>query len=313
MRQLFNESKVTGQDAATESFLEVMDRTRQNAVVYAEQLLPLSEEVVRSIGYCADYFKDLEFDDWVECLDDIIADVGKAEGFCNLLKHMHKTMIVDLKKNEDKAIVGIEMLEQMKIQYDRESVDLKRKATEKKDSAASKQFWGQVFTLGIYQYGGNTDYIESNQATACATAKKENAKIAEQAVGLTSAYLIPAVKEFITGLEVCSMFLSSTKERLSKLKNHASKGAKKPYYIMMKKQSTELNENCMKFLSFTDMLRTDLEAIPHDISDKNYVDTWLEHQLEEFKKQHNDESFLETSKKWFKSIRLEFSKSDEEN
>ena len=118
---------MTGQDDATKTYLEVRDSTRQNAVVYTEKLLPLSEKVVRSIGFFADYFEDLEFEDWADCLDDLIDDVQKAEGFCNLLKHMHNTMITDLKKNEDKAIVGIEMLQKMSLQYERDSKELKMK------------------------------------------------------------------------------------------------------------------------------------------------------------------------------------------
>eukprot|EP00092_Neocalanus_flemingeri_P004017 GFUD01004324.1.p1 GENE.GFUD01004324.1~~GFUD01004324.1.p1 ORF type:complete len:328 (+),score=100.53 GFUD01004324.1:343-1326(+) len=320
LRKIFNETKVTGQDDATKTYMEVRDNTRQNAVVYTEKLLPLSEQVVRSIGYFADYFQDLEFEDWVECLDDLIHDVEKAEGFCNLLKHMHNTMISNLKKNEDKARVGIELLEKMALQYQVDSLELQNKAMEKTSTAESARFWGLVLSplLGISLAVGNSianrAEISAKESTALATAKRENSDIAQEAVALTSTYLIPAVQDFISGLEVCSMFLNVTKERLSKMNNQGSKGAKKPYYLMMKKQSAEINMNCMKFLSVTDMMRTDLEAIPSDVSDKNYVDSWLEQQLEEFKKQHHDASFLETSKKWFKSIKesiKESNKTDE--
>ena len=50
------------------------------------------------------------------------------------------------------------------------------------------------------------------------------------------------------------------------------KGAKKPYYIMMKKRAAELNDSSMKFLAFTDVLNN-LAAIPTEMpDDKNYVD-----------------------------------------
>ena len=302
---------MTGQDDATKTYLEVRDSTRQNAVVYTEKLLPLSEKVVRSIGFFADYFEDLEFEDWADCLDDLIDDVEKAEGFCNLLKHMHNTMITDLKKNEDKAIVGIEMLQKMSLQYERDSKELKMKAAEQTSSAQTARAWGLVLapltvgvSIAVCNNIASKGDIEAKKSSTLATAKNENAGIAQEAVALTSTYLIPAVKEFITGLEVCSMFLNVTKERLSKMKNQGGKGTKKPYYLMIKKQSKEINMNCLKFLSVTDMMRTDLQAIPSLVSDKNYVDTWLEQQLEEFKKQHHDINFLETSKKWFKSIAL---------
>ena len=51
------------------------------------------------------------------------------------------------------------------------------------------------------------------------------------------------------------------------------KGAKKPYYIMMKKRAAELNKSSMCFLACTDVLKNNLAAIPTQMpDDKNYVD-----------------------------------------
>ena len=50
------------------------------------------------------------------------------------------------------------------------------------------------------------------------------------------------------------------------------KGAKKPYYIMMKKRAAELNDSSMKFLAYTDVLKNILAAIPKMPDDKNYGD-----------------------------------------
>ena len=68
-------------------------------------------------------------------------------------------------------------------------------------------------------------------------------------------------------------FLSTTKERLHKMQAVGGKGAKQPYYIMMKKRAAELNDSSMKFLAFTDVLKNNLAAIPTNMpDDKNYVD-----------------------------------------
>ena len=50
------------------------------------------------------------------------------------------------------------------------------------------------------------------------------------------------------------------------------KGARKPYYIMMKKRASELNDSSMKFLAYTDVLKNNLAAIPEMPDAKNYVD-----------------------------------------
>ena len=42
----------------------------------------------------------------------------------------------------------------------------------------------------------------------------------------------------------------------------------------------------------TDMMRTDIAAIPENPNDKNYVDIWYEQQKEQFKKEHKSVWYL---------------------
>ena len=58
MRELYAGVKVTDQDK--EIFLRVRDIVRQNGIVYINKVLPMTEEVIRSIGFFADFFTDLE-------------------------------------------------------------------------------------------------------------------------------------------------------------------------------------------------------------------------------------------------------------
>ena len=119
-----------------------------------------------------------------------------------------------------------------------------------------------------------------------ALAKRENAEVAKRAALITSTCLIPAVKEFIEGIETCSAFLVNTKENLEKMKNYGDKGAKEIYFKAMKKKAQQLSSNSMRILTMTDMMRTDLNAIPEQPNDKNYVDVWFEEQRETFRKEH---------------------------
>ena len=122
--------------------------------------------------------------------------------------------------------------------------------------------------------------------TANAVAKRENAEVAHRAVQITSTFLIPAVKEFIEGMETCSAFLVYTKENLEKMKNYGDKGVKEIYFKTMKKKAQQLSSNSMRFLMMTDMMRTDINAIPEEPSDKNYVDQWFEDQQQKFQREH---------------------------
>jgi len=121
---------------------------------------------------------------------------------------------------------------------------------------------------------------------ANAVAKRENAEIANRAAHNTSTWLIPAVKEFIEGMKTCTAFLVFTKENLEKMKNYGDKGAKKIYFNAMKKKAQQLSNNSMRFLMMTDMMRSDLNAIPEEPSDKNYVDEWFEEQKQKFRREH---------------------------
>ena len=140
-RSLFGVNQVTGQDEGSKTFLEVRDNVRRNAAIYKDKVLPLTEEVVRHIGFFADSFLDFDFNDWTECLKDTISDIDKGIGFCMILSQMHLAIIEDLKRNEDKAEVGIQMMDKMASEYQKMSEELERKAKEHKGAVLGKCDW----------------------------------------------------------------------------------------------------------------------------------------------------------------------------
>ena len=137
-RSLFGVNQVTGQDEGSKTFLEVRDDVRRSAAIYKDKVLPLTEEVVRHIGFFADSFLEFDFNDWTECLKDTISDIDKGIGFCMILSQMHLAIIEDLKRNEDKAEVGIQMMDKMTSEYQKMSEELEKKAKEHNDSAEAK-------------------------------------------------------------------------------------------------------------------------------------------------------------------------------
>ncbi|XP_063710646.1 uncharacterized protein LOC134839133 [Symsagittifera roscoffensis] len=298
LRRLFNEVNVTGQDDATRTFLEVRDSTRQQSIVYSKEILPKTEEAIKMISSYMDSYSDLDFDEWAECLNDTLEELKEAKDVCEVLRHMHNEIIIGMKKNEDKAVVGIEKLEEMKNQYARQRQDLIKEARESKEKAQSTRFWGAVFggvTLGISaaicEGVASGHDLESDRKTAEAVAKLQNAEIASKAVMLTSTELIPAIGNFIKSLEVCVSFINLSKTKVEKMISAGNHGAKQKYYKMMKNRAKEISELCEMFVSVTDRMRNNLAAIPENPDDKNYVDQWLERQLEEFaQKEERDRS-----------------------
>merc|ERR1712210_61283 len=264
LRKLYATAKVTDQDKETRNFLAVRDSVRQNGIVYITKVLPMTEEVIRAIGFFADYFTDLEFDDWSDCLEDLM-------------------------KNQDKAEVSVTELTKMKERYRVQEQELMDQAKAHKIEAAKERdysVWGAIFSFGISAAVSNNRADEADAKAKHehleAIGKKENADIAFEAVSLVKGYLIPAVSNFIGGLEVCATFLSDTKERLMKMKQAGDKGPRKPFYIMMRNRAKELNSTCLQFLAVTDLMRNHMGAIPSDTGDMNHVDKWLKEQHEEF-------------------------------
>ena len=99
-----------------------------------------------------DYFTDLEFEDWHDCLEDMISGLRRAEGYCDILKHLHNTIIVDLNKNGDKTVVGMLMLNKMRHAYKQEAEQLRREASthrNQKEYRNKAETYVHICTLGI--------------------------------------------------------------------------------------------------------------------------------------------------------------------
>ena len=304
LRSLYLENMVVQRTEATERFIEIRDNVAKNTLVYANKVLPLTQEVIRSIAFFADTFNSLELEDWNDCLDDIVDELEKAQGLCDLLKMMHNTIIQDLMKNKDKAEVSIELLQKLKDNYEEKFRELTQQleavqpevsiklysAQQKTVLAETHRFWATALavpTLGIgywvhtklakqAEMKAQADEASANQMLETSAnlecekrAVDANSSIASKAAALTETHLIPALKNFLDGLEVCSTFLGVTKEKVKAMHGTGNmaleKDRKKMYFTMMKRKSTQLNSHCEMFLARSDMIQNNMAGIPSDI------------------------------------------------
>ena len=180
MRQLFNESQVTGLDDATRTFLQVRDSTRQQAMIYVKKVLPDTEQVIRQLSEYLDCYMDLDFDDWAGSLSDTLNDLVQVKKKCQFLRTMYMEIIETLKKNEDKAIVGIAWLQTLREDYERQTRELEEKAEESKNNRNRSLLIGAILapvTFGVSALiaGGvaNSYSNDSKRQSAEAVAKKK--------------------------------------------------------------------------------------------------------------------------------------------
>ena len=326
MRVLYNQSAVSPEHECASKFLALRDRTRKNALIYTDKLLPKSEDVVRKIKAYAYEINVFEFEEWEESLEEITEEVKEAEMECNLLMKMHEKLMVELKKNEDDAAVGIEELDKLRNIYEEEKDKLLDAADQHK---SNKEWWDKFWFIPFYSSNKRKgEEGKMNRNIAKATAKGRNGEITQEASNMTRKCLIPAIGTFLAGLGACSAFLTSTREQLLELSEkgqagqEAKIGRKKRYFSIMKKHAAELDSNCLLFITSSSQIITDLKAIPSEPCDQNYVDMWLSDKLTELKKENHHlltdqlaeafKSLGENGRKMLKNAKMGLGESTEE-
>merc|ERR1719186_1354311 len=124
LKDLFSTKRVTKEVDGTKKFFQLRNDVRKNAVVYSNKILPVTEEVVRAIGFHADYFEDLDFEEWSENLQEIIEDLEESEDRCAMLHYMHMTILENLSTTSDDANEALISMEDLKTKYEEKAEQL---------------------------------------------------------------------------------------------------------------------------------------------------------------------------------------------
>jgi len=201
----------------------------------------------------------------------------------------HAHMMNALKKNEDDADIGFQEIDMLKEIYEE---DTKKSLAAASDLQTRKKMYQWLgFVLWLPTFGIGTRFAqtradeEQQKVEECllkAGASKRNLEVIVEAVNLTKKSLIPSIKIFLAGHEACNAFLKTTKEQLSRLSNNGqgdlNEGLRR-YFQTMKIHVEELDNDCLRVITSSSHLRTDMESIQSGPGDQNYVDKWLAEQL----------------------------------
>jgi len=307
MRAMYAGKAVSEQDNDPDlkQFREIRDDTRKDAIVYRDLILPKSKDFMVNLSEYCYYYQALEYEEWAESLDDIVQEVREHKDMCVLLLNLLKNLIVPLKKREDKAETLSPTFENLKKKYLEKSEEMKGKG-HTNTAVSTLAAWGlavggvaltvatagvgalvvgAVATLGSV---GNAFYVKySKEQIAKSVAFAEQAKVLDLAILCLSKTLIPALKNFVEGLNTAAGVFSLLETELVQLQRRGEKAVEDPkklHYRMMKKHTETIQKDCKAFLVVLPNIETDLAALPTDNMDKNYVDEWLEKQMKEIKK-----------------------------
>ena len=291
---------MTASESETKTFLEVRDSVRQQAVVYTTKVLPLTEKLVLHMSEFVDYFIDLKYEMWIGFLDIVMNELDDLLIFCNFVINLHADIIKKLRENEDKANAGANRLFELELSYRDESKKLQDEALQCQRDANGHRNYSTllaVLTLGLSKLYGLQQAAgcerDAKLKTSKAVAKRENAEIAERAVVLTRGTLIPAIKDFLTSLQICFRYFKIVKTNLEKAKNAGEKGAKQPkeiFFETMKAKASKISSMCEDYIAIIPLATGCLDSIPKNPEDKNYAEKWLEEQISEIEKQYLQET-----------------------
>jgi len=271
MRSLYCEMKVSVSVENGEEFISLRDATRNDAVAYLRGVMPLNESCLMKLQQYVSYYESLEFDDWKECLPDILMEVVAYREACQALVKVHDTFRVTLKKREDKAIELCSKFEELHVQYDEEIKELRKKAEGKQTWAASL---ASVPLLGS-MVGALSSSGESDLADA--VAKEAQLQLMSKASKSVTDDLMPALGQFINGLMMVADFFDIMHNEMRSF-DETTDDKKKFHYMMLRNKSREIKAGCRSFHGVLPSVRTDFQAIPTERTDENYVDDWLKKQ-----------------------------------
>ena len=285
LRSLYAEKAVSVNSDVAKRFNRLRDDTKKDAMIYVKAILPVSTEVVRSLNEFFEYYTELDFNDWSSNLDDIIDDVKSYKDCCTEIVKLHEDVMVPLKKREDEAKILATEFQDLSAQYAKQKQELE-------ESANSKWSWaiGLSWVPIVNAIATPLLISGSNSSNAEAIAKGAQLQINEAATLTVSEVMVPALKNFIDGLNAAAGFFSIIENELAAFQGKAEKAdhsKKKMHYTMINKKAKEIKGHCQTFYAMIPQVRTDFEAIPYEIpGDKNYVDAWLEKKKEEINQKY---------------------------
>nr|XP_054760962.1 uncharacterized protein LOC129267259 [Lytechinus pictus] len=285
MRSLYADKAVGGGNKAAVDFRKLRDNTRDNAMVYLKGVLPVASKFVSNISEFFEFYTALSYEEWCDMLKDIQQEITCYKGLAEVLVKMHEDILVPLKKREDEATVIVMSLLNLQEEYDKKRIKLESTAKTKKGWAVALSF---VPLIGAK--AGPMLAASAYSDLAKAVAKGEECYIQERAAIAIKECLVPALQNFIGGLEAAASFFSVMETELAKFEGKALENKLMLHYKVMKKEAEKMDGLCMKFHAVLPAVRTDFLAIPTTGTDKSYVDKWLEEQKKVIKRKLKDKA-----------------------
>ncbi|KAK3737716.1 hypothetical protein QZH41_000177 [Actinostola sp. cb2023] len=259
MRSLHVEESVRTDSEAARKFRQLRDDTKNDAMGYFKEVLPVSKKLVSAIDDFFDNYDGSVYEEWLKNLPDILKKTQGYRELCEIVVKMHESMLIPLKQREYKAKEVILELTELQKEYDEKKKELEA-------SAEAQKISGLVIIPFVTM-------IVTPYDIAQATANCAQARLQVAAALLVKEELIPCLKALLSGLGNVAGFFSIVENQLQQFigKGEKSQENAKLYYTTMKKKAKEMRFNCQSFMAVLPAVETNFKTIPIE-EDKNYIE-----------------------------------------
>ena len=243
-------------------------------------------------------------------------DTKFHHSICILLIEQCREILTNLKRRSRYADVNLTKMQDVKDEYQQNSEQLRKyeSASRMKSIIALGSgiiiapvlvYYTHDYQYSYYTYGLSILLIgfgivklarhysqKSEMQRVQAVAKQKQTEVVEEVVSLCQTKLIPSLKTFIEGLNMCAEYFSETEIELQNLL--AKNKPKNLYYNKMKDMSAKIIDSCNGFAYVLPDVRSDMNAIREKPLDKNYIDEWEQNQLNAIKNKYDTESIIQS-------------------
>jgi len=263
--------------SSVDSFVKLRQKINNEAKVYSKNILPISNELVRSISIFCDYYNYFDLDEFGSYIHSFVREIKKGAEKCELTLKLNKLILMEFKNNEDEVEKVLKQLES-------KTKDYERKKKELMNSANVKLKWaiGLALIPVINVIVGPIVYMDSRKSIINAIAESEEELLTVAAAEAIKGPLITSITTLISTFNNIAGFfnvliieLTTICESLNRIHDDNEKELLYDvHYKTMKNKCMKIKEACSYYFSKTPDSMANLMAIPDDY-DKNYVEEWL--------------------------------------
>ncbi|CAG8489131.1 12494_t:CDS:2 [Acaulospora colombiana] len=255
--------------SSVKSFVDLRSEVTNEARVYSHKILPFANAVVLQIRkFCENYLL-FSFDEFKEYIADLADEAKDNVDVCKFTCELHKAILVEFKKKEDKAKIVLKQLEL-------EVNEFEKRKKEFLKASGTKYAWAVCLILvpvvnliatPLLISGGDKDVVR-------AVAASEEKLLTVAAIEAIRDPLSYSIENFVKSITKIAGFFQLLTDELTMLAQDHQEKPKKMHYERVKRKASPIIEACRLYSLRAPDSETNLQAIPENF-DKNYVQEWL--------------------------------------